>query len=52
MAKKEIRIMATLTCSKCGLSNVHTSRHRDVAKLLLNKHCTVCRDHTLHKEKK
>lgn len=52
MAKKEARSLATLVCTTCGLSNMHTTRHRDVARLQLNKHCSVCRDHTLHKEKK
>lgn len=52
MAKKEARNMALLVCTECGLSNVHTSRHRDTARLELKKHCKVCRKHTVHKEKK
>lgn len=54
MAKKEARDMVTLVCSVCGLSNVHTEKNstNTTEKLNLNKHCKVCRKHTLHKEKK
>ena len=55
MAKKKgARNMVLLICSVCGLSNVHSERNstNTQEKLQLNKHCKVCKKHTLHKEKK
>ncbi len=54
MAKSKAREMATLVCSECGLSNIHTQRNstNTAERLSLLKYCKVERKRTLHKEKK
>lgn len=44
----------TLRCDKCKEENYIADRNKkkQVEKLALNKYCSRCNSHTLHKEKK
>ena len=55
MAKKKgVRIIVTLECTECKERNYTTekSRRNDPARMELQKFCSHCRDHTLHRETK
>jgi len=54
MAKKAIRIVATLACTECKERNYTTQKNRknDPGRLELKKYCPRCHTHTLHRETK
>ncbi len=55
MAKKKgVRILVTLACIECKERNYTTEKNRrnDPARMELNKFCSRCRAHTLHRETK
>jgi len=55
MAKKKgVRIIVTLACTECKERNYTTEKNRrnDPARMELNKFCSRCRQHTLHRETK
>ncbi|MSP14222.1 MAG: 50S ribosomal protein L33 [Chloroflexi bacterium] len=54
MAKKEARIIITLSCNECGERNYVTYKNKrnDPARLELAKYCPRCRLHKPHRETK
>ena len=55
MAKKgEARANVTLKCSVCGEKNYRKEKNKNNTqdRLELNKYCSRCQKHTLHKEEK
>jgi large subunit ribosomal protein L33 len=52
MAKKGIRYLLALVCSKCKSQNYVTKKNKTNTpdKLILKKYCKVCRQKTEHKE--
>ncbi len=55
MAKKKgVRVIVTLECTNCRERNYTTekSRRNDPTRMELNKFCSRCREHTLHRETK
>ena len=54
MAKKENRIIVTLSCTECKERNYTTEKNRknDPGRIELQKFCPRCRKHTAHKETK
>jgi large subunit ribosomal protein L33 len=54
MAKKDVRIIATMACVECKERNYTTAKNRrnDPQRLELRKYCPRCRIHTLHRETK
>jgi large subunit ribosomal protein L33 len=54
MAKKDVRVVVTLSCSECKERNYTTQKNRrnDQGRLEFNKYCPRCRKHTAHKEQK
>ena len=53
MAKNENRNYVTLVCSECKEENYRVERNvKNTDKLEMNRYCSRCRKHTVHKEKK
>jgi large subunit ribosomal protein L33 len=54
MAKKDIRMVATLECTECHERNYTTQKNRrnDPQRMELQKFCPRCRVHRLHRETK
>jgi large subunit ribosomal protein L33 len=54
MAKKENRIVVTLSCTECKERNYTTEKNRknDSGRLSLEKYCPRCRKHTTHREER
>ncbi len=54
MAKKAIRLVMTLACTECGERNYTSEKNRrnDPSRMELQKYCSRCRTHTLHRETK
>ena len=54
MAKVGNRQYKTLKCSECGEENYREQRNvkNTTERLEMNKYCTRCKKHTVHKEKK
>jgi large subunit ribosomal protein L33 len=55
MAKRKgVRIIVTLACTECKERNYTTEKNRrnDPARMELNKFCSRCREHTIHRETK
>lgn len=54
MAKLENRQLKTLTCTVCKSQNYRVEKNikNTVERLELNKYCSKCKKHTLHKEEK
>ena len=54
MAKNENREYVALICGECSGESRRTSKNKKNTpdRLELNKFCSKCRKHTLHKEKK
>ena len=54
MAKNENRSYVTLVCTECKNENYMTSKNKKntTEKLEINKYCSTCNKHTVHKEKK
>jgi large subunit ribosomal protein L33 len=54
MAKKEVRVIVYMACTECKERNYTTekSRRNDPNRLELQKFCSRCRNHTLHRETK
>jgi large subunit ribosomal protein L33 len=54
MAKKDIRMVATLECTECRERNYTTQKNRrnDPQRMELQKFCPRCRVHRLHRETK
>lgn len=54
MAKEGKRQMKTLVCSECKSENYREPRNvqNTPDRLELNRYCSKCRKHTVHKEKK
>ncbi|MCP4427519.1 MAG: 50S ribosomal protein L33 [Chloroflexi bacterium] len=52
MAKKTVRNHVTLACTECKERNYLTEKNRrnDPSRLELNKYCSRCRRHTMHRE--
>lgn len=54
MAKKggEARIIITLACTECQERNYTSSKNRrnDTQRFELNKYCSRCRSHRVHRE--
>jgi large subunit ribosomal protein L33 len=52
MAKKAVRSHVTLACIECKERNYITEKNRrnDPGRLELNKYCSRCRKHQLHRE--
>ncbi|MBT3943651.1 MAG: 50S ribosomal protein L33 [Chloroflexi bacterium] len=52
MAKGGPRDSITLACTECRERRYHTSKNRrnNTARLELNKFCSRCRTHQLHRE--
>ncbi len=52
MAKKAVRSVITLACSECKERNYTTEKNRrnDPGRIELNKYCSRCRKHQLHRE--
>jgi large subunit ribosomal protein L33 len=53
-SKKGIRPVITLACTECKERNYTSEKNRrnDPNRLELNKFCSRCRKHTLHRETK
>jgi len=49
---KDRREEFNLVCENCGEFNYSTTNVRQNDPVELNKHCSRCRKHTLHKQKK
>ena len=49
-----MRVKVTLACTECKQRNYVSKKNKknDPDRLEMNKHCKVCRKHTLHKETK
>ena len=54
MAKKAVRMVIKLACTKCKEHNYTTEKNRrnDPSRVELKKYCPRCRAHTLHRETK
>ena len=53
MAKVGNRQHKTLVCSECKEENYRVEKNvRNTDKLEMNRYCSRCRKHTVHKEKK
>ncbi len=54
MAKKGPRIRLMLACTECKERNYQTEKNRrnNPQRLELNKYCSRCRTHRLHRETK
>ena len=54
MAKKENRVVITLSCTECKERNYTNQKNRknDSGRIELQKYCPKCRKHTLHREAK
>jgi large subunit ribosomal protein L33 len=54
MAKKDVRPVITLACTDCRERNYTTEKNRrnDPSRMELNKYCSRCQKHTLHRETK
>ncbi|NLG52311.1 MAG: 50S ribosomal protein L33 [Chloroflexi bacterium] len=54
MAKKENRIVITLSCTECKGRTYTTEKNRknDAGRIELMKYCPVCRKHTEHREQR
>jgi large subunit ribosomal protein L33 len=54
MAKKEQRIVITLSCTECRERNYTSNKNRrnDPGRIEFKKYCPRCRTHTLHREVK
>jgi large subunit ribosomal protein L33 len=54
MAKKVVRPVVTMECTECRERNYTSqkSRRNDPQRMELNKFCSGCRKHTLHRETK
>ncbi|MFP6570708.1 MAG: 50S ribosomal protein L33 [Dehalococcoidia bacterium] len=52
MAKGGPRESITLACTECRVRRYHTSKNRrnNTGRLELNKFCSRCRSHQLHRE--
>ena len=52
--KKAVRTVITLECVECRERNYTTEKNRrnDTARIELNKYCSRCRTHRLHRETK
>ncbi|NCF65835.1 MAG: 50S ribosomal protein L33 [Chloroflexi bacterium] len=52
MAKKAVRSHVILACTECKERNYITEKNRrnDPGRLELNKYCSRCRTHTMHRE--
>jgi large subunit ribosomal protein L33 len=52
MAKKAVRSVITLACVECNERNYTTEKNRrnDPSRLELNKYCSRCQQHRLHRE--
>ena len=49
-----MRVKVTLACTECKRRNYVTKKNKknDPDRLEMNKHCKLCRKHTVHKETK
>lgn len=54
MAKNLSRQRKTLACSECNNENYRSEKNvkNTTDRLELNKYCSKCKKHTVHKEKK
>ena len=54
MAKKATRMVITLECVECRERNYTSEKNRrnDPGRLELNKYCSRCRTHRMHRETK
>jgi len=54
MAKKNVRMVITLECVECRERNYTSEKNRrnDPSRLELNKYCSRCRAHRMHRETK
>jgi len=54
MAKKAVRMVITLACMECGERSYTSEKNRrnDPNRLELNKYCSRCRSHKMHRETK
>ncbi|NDJ78375.1 MAG: 50S ribosomal protein L33 [Chloroflexi bacterium] len=52
--KKDVRMVIHLACTECKERNYTTEKNRrnDTARIELNKYCSRCRKHTMHRETK
>ncbi|MCJ7518827.1 MAG: 50S ribosomal protein L33 [Anaerolineaceae bacterium] len=52
--KKGVRPIITLACSECKERNYTSEKNRrnDPNRLEMNKYCSHCKKHTLHRETK
>ncbi|MRR29546.1 50S ribosomal protein L33 [bacterium] len=52
--KKGVRPIITLACSECKERNYTSEKNKrnDPNRLEMNKYCSHCRKHTLHRETK
>jgi large subunit ribosomal protein L33 len=53
-SKKDVRPVITLACTECKERNYVTEKNRrnDPGRLEMQKYCSGCRKHTLHRETK
>jgi large subunit ribosomal protein L33 len=53
-SKKDVRPVITLACSECKERNYTTEKNRrnDPGRMELQKYCSRCRKHTMHRETK
>ena len=49
-----MRVKVTLACTECKRRNYVTKKNKrnNPERIEMNKHCKLCRKHTLHKETK
>ena len=49
-----MRVKVTLACTECKRRNYVTKKNKrnNPDRIEMNKHCKLCRKHTLHKETK
>jgi len=54
MAKKDVRMQVILVCTECKNRNYITEKNRrnTTARIELQKYCSCCRKHQLHRETK
>ena len=53
-SKKDVRPTITMACTECKERNYTSEKNRrnDPNRLEMNKYCSRCRKHTLHRETK
>jgi large subunit ribosomal protein L33 len=54
MAGSDVRVVVNMACGECKSRNYTTKKNKrnDPNRMEMNKHCRVCKKHTVHREAK